>query len=330
MSLILTVIASADGSQGDRSRVVFGTEGGCIGRARDNDWVLADPKRYLSAHHARVRCHQGDYFIEDISTNGVFLNGATQALGKAASPPLHDGDHIRMGNYQIQVGISDDSTTGTRGSTVDELMIDHSTGVSWPAVSATATAAPAAAVSDRRNVPRPVTSGSADIEAFCRGAGIDAGSIKLESPSTALYLAGLLLREALVGAKDLAETQRAIRTANALPAPVPDSKHAALQKLSVEDLLRRLLTEDRQEALDAVQWLRELFGLARRHDVAVMGAMRAALLEYLQRLEPQTLAASGAPVERFRSLTDMPAGRLPVLFTEALVRAFAAELRPGS
>lgn len=314
MSLILTLVAPAGGLQGDRTRMVFGTEGGSIGRARDNDWSLFDPKRYLSAHHARVRHRQGSYFIEDISTNGVFLNDAAQALGDALSPPLRDGDLIRMGTYQIQVRISDDATSGSH-SMIDELTIDHSVVM--------------ATVSERRSVPRPASSGSADIEAFCRGAGIDAASIKLESPSTALYLAGLLLREALVGAKDLAETQRAIRSANALPAPAPDSKHAALQKLSVEDLLRRLLTEDRQEALDAVQWLRELFGLARRHDVAVMGAMRAALVEYLQRLDPQTLNASGTPAERFRSLTDMPSGRLPALFTEALVRAFAAELRPG-
>jgi predicted component of type VI protein secretion system len=303
--------------------MVFGAAGGRIGRARDNDWILPDPKRYLSAHHAHVRCRQGTYFIEDTSTNGVYLNNALEPIGKAASPPLHDGDQLRMGAYQIKVSISDESAS-TSNSTVDELVIDHSSGVAWPAVAAPGSAA----VSDRRSTARAVSGGSADIEAFCRGAGIAADSLKLDSPSSALFLAGLLLREALVGAKDLAETQRAIRAAADLPAPVPDSKHAALQKLSVEDLLRRLLTEDRQEALDAVQWLRELFGLARRHDVAVMGAMRTALVEYLQRLDPQTLNASGAPAERFRSLTDMPAGRLPVLFTEALVRGFAVELRP--
>ena len=62
--------------------IVLGVGGGGIGRAHDNDWVLPDPLRYLSAHHARVQFRDGSYFLVDTSTNGVFVNDGTVPIGR--------------------------------------------------------------------------------------------------------------------------------------------------------------------------------------------------------------------------------------------------------
>ena len=145
-----------------------------------------------------------------------------------------------------------------------------------------------------------------------------------------LQLAGLLLREALVGLKELARTQREIRQGAGLCATADDPERVALQNLPVEELLVKLLRGHEQRQLDAVQWLRELFGLASRHDAALMRALRPALAEFTQRLDPALLSpAGGAAAERFRSITEMPEGRLPHLFAEALARGFNAEISSG-
>ena len=136
MALLLTVTEPQEALPGLQNTMVFGPAGGCIGRGQDNDWVLPDPMRYLSVHHARVRCYQGTYYIEDTSTNGVFLNGAPRPLGKTASPPLRHGDRLKMGGYELRVSISDSSEAANdpvdfepaalSGDGVEALLIDHS------------------------------------------------------------------------------------------------------------------------------------------------------------------------------------------------------------
>lgn len=119
MALLLTVTGPQHLLPGLQNTMVFGPAGGCIGRGHDNDWVLPDPMRYLSVHHARIRCYQGTFYIEDTSTNGVFLNGAARPLGMHASPPLRHGDRLTMGRYEFQVTIRSDRATASAAADAD-------------------------------------------------------------------------------------------------------------------------------------------------------------------------------------------------------------------
>jgi type VI secretion system FHA domain protein len=96
---------------GDRGSIVFTVDGGTIGRSADNDWVLPDPLRYVSAHHARVAYRDGHFFLEDVSTNGVFVNDDDRPLAKAnpSGHLLKTGDVFRMGDYQIVAAIETDA-----------------------------------------------------------------------------------------------------------------------------------------------------------------------------------------------------------------------------
>ncbi len=109
MALRLRVVSEHRRSLGDRSNIVLGVGGGTIGRSADNDWVLPDPLRYVSAHHARISFRQGAYLLEDLSTNGVYVNDGAKALGKQAPHKLQNGDLLRFGDYQIAVVIDADS-----------------------------------------------------------------------------------------------------------------------------------------------------------------------------------------------------------------------------
>ena len=57
--LRLRIVSDQRRSLGDRSSATFSVDGGTIGRSADNDWVLPDPPRYVSAHHARVEFREG-------------------------------------------------------------------------------------------------------------------------------------------------------------------------------------------------------------------------------------------------------------------------------
>jgi type VI secretion system FHA domain protein len=87
---------------------LFGVHGGKIGRALDNDWVLPDPDRYVSSHHAKVVFRAGSWLLEDLSTNGVFVNDNDVPLSATGPRKLKDGDRLRFGDYDVVVSIKDD------------------------------------------------------------------------------------------------------------------------------------------------------------------------------------------------------------------------------
>jgi type VI secretion system protein len=107
MTLRLRIVSDHRRLLGERSSIVFTVNGGKIGRSADNDWVLPDPLRYVSAHHARVEYRDGHFYLEDLSTNGIFVNDDDRPLAKAlpAGHLLKTGDIVRMGDYQIVAAV---------------------------------------------------------------------------------------------------------------------------------------------------------------------------------------------------------------------------------
>lgn len=107
MALKLRVISDHYKALGKRSSRLFGVTGGRIGRSQDNDWVLPDPDRYVSSHHAKVAFRAGKWVLEDTSTNGVFINGSDTPAALEGAYSLQDGDRLRLGDYEIIVSIDD-------------------------------------------------------------------------------------------------------------------------------------------------------------------------------------------------------------------------------
>jgi pSer/pThr/pTyr-binding forkhead associated (FHA) protein len=91
---------------GDRAQVLLGRRGGV-------DVLL--PHAKVSLVHARIERRGGDYLlVDDGSTNGTRLNGAAVASGQRAA--LRDGDRIAIGDFSLQVGISDAAPDGSAES----------------------------------------------------------------------------------------------------------------------------------------------------------------------------------------------------------------------
>jgi type VI secretion system protein len=118
MPLTLKITSKQKHILGADSVHVFSVHGGTVGRAPDNDWVLPDPDRYISARHAIIDYQGGAYYLTDSSTNGVFVNDSDQPVGKGTPLRLYDGDRLRMGDYQFLARIVNVSADGTEDTGV--------------------------------------------------------------------------------------------------------------------------------------------------------------------------------------------------------------------
>jgi predicted component of type VI protein secretion system len=103
-TLRLEIVGPQAAALGASAAKVFGTSGGTIGRVADNDWVLPDP--YISSRHARVHWRNGQFLIEDTSSNGVFINSPDRRLGRGQLHPLQSGDRIFIDAYEIRVTLA--------------------------------------------------------------------------------------------------------------------------------------------------------------------------------------------------------------------------------
>jgi type VI secretion system protein len=412
MALRLRVVSEHRRLLGERSTAVFGVSGGTIGRSADNDWILPDPLRYISAHHARIHFRQGQYFLEDVSTNGSFVNDDERPLGKQGPYALRHGDVLRFGEYQVVVAVDAAQapqreqkaaqpgmptsinvlrSVGQPGDDIgaslnldDLLVADGSPSDSFgprdaygqrASASVRNGAAPVAAVveaardeqdddeseaiarrierlakaaaRDRKNGAGPALYDvSTGLQAFCRGAGVDADRLPAEAQTRLLHLAGQLFREALVGFKDLDRCQQDERNRFRIELPAdPEDTRPQLGRTAVDDLVVELLKQHESRRIDAVQWLREALATAKYHERATSDAMRSAFVEFVDRLDPDELdtrferasrrgkSKSGDKsqhwelyVEFYRNLTEMPQGHLPHTFVEAFSKAYRESL----
>jgi type VI secretion system protein ImpI/type VI secretion system protein len=76
-----------------------------IGRDPGCDLVLPDEGRILSKRHCLLRLGREGWRVEDLSTNGTFLNRASQPIGTGCSAMLAHGDHLRLGRCEIELRI---------------------------------------------------------------------------------------------------------------------------------------------------------------------------------------------------------------------------------
>lgn len=104
-SLILAVAGHQAAQFGSRSSRTFAAVGGSIGRSEDCDWVLSASG--VSRVHAMVRYLNGIYFIEDRSTNGMLLNGASLIKGDPSA--LKHGDRLLIDTFEVEVRLQDAS-----------------------------------------------------------------------------------------------------------------------------------------------------------------------------------------------------------------------------
>ena len=105
MPLKLTITSYQRLSPGQESTKFLDRGSISIGRAAQNDWILQDPERILSGKHCTIHHQDGDYFLTDTSTNGVYLNNSDQRIGRNQMVKLKDGDHFILGEYEIAASL---------------------------------------------------------------------------------------------------------------------------------------------------------------------------------------------------------------------------------
>ncbi len=114
MALQITLVKTPAKVSVSKTTHTFNKQGGTLGRADSNAWVLPDPDKFLSSCHCEVLFDASTYYLLDLSTNGTFFNNSLEPLGKGTKAPLNDGDFFEVGEYRFSIKVvADQSFTGS-------------------------------------------------------------------------------------------------------------------------------------------------------------------------------------------------------------------------
>ena len=100
MELVFDLVGSRAHVSGLLTQKTFRHVGGLIGRSEDCDWYLPDAQRVLSQQHARISYSEGDYFLTDLSSNGVQLADG-QRLLKGEPWRIQHGQTFALGSFVL-------------------------------------------------------------------------------------------------------------------------------------------------------------------------------------------------------------------------------------
>jgi len=99
-----------------------------IGRSSDADWQIEDPDMFVSRAHCRITGDASGYFITDLSSSGLFIDGSPEPLGSGNSTRLRSGMRLGLGDYVLWVELAGAGNDAMPAAVTGKAAVAHSSG----------------------------------------------------------------------------------------------------------------------------------------------------------------------------------------------------------
>ena len=241
-----------------------------IGRADNNDLVLPDPENFVSSRHAVVNFSNGEFTIQDLSSNGLFLNQDDGRLGKGNFADLVDGVELRAGNYLLSVEVSDGESPASEseaGKTITQ-------------------SAP-----DSENIFSGVSTDDIAEELAIRLGLNGMNETQLRAMPEEITT---LIRRCVGSLMDVLSVRRTVKSELKMDYTVIQNNHAKKNNplkvsANVDEALERMLANPSDAYMEPEQALIEAFADIGDHQVAIMAASLQVYQQVINRFEPEAL-----------------------------------------
>lgn len=244
-----------------------------IGRDDACTIMLEDPHKHISRFHVEIEQEDSTYWMSVVSkVNPVMVKG--RRYGPATRLTMKSGDAFEIGEYEVQVLLPE---PGEEAKVVEE-----------PTYVGPATAAP----------PEPVLQEVAPrdgvLRAFFEGAGVPEKDLSPAEAERLLRDCGAVLRAAVEGIMMLllarAEMRKEFQAEERTMVAARDNNPLKLMSDPHEAMAFLFDPSERTDGfLDPVQAVGDACEDLRSHEIALMAAMRAAILGAVRRLDPHAL-----------------------------------------
>jgi predicted component of type VI protein secretion system len=247
-----------------------------IGRDDACSIMLEDPHKHISRFHVEIERDGGTYWMSVVSkVNPVMVKG--RRYGPATRLTMKSGDAFEIGEYEVQVLLPDP---------VEEAKVFEE-----PTYVGPADEPPKAAVEAHGGSAPEAVLG---LDAFLDGAGVPRKTVSAAEGERILREFGAIMRAAVEGIMSLlvarAEMRKEFQAEERTMVAARDNNPLKLMSDPHEAMAFLFDPAERTEGfLDPVQAVGDACEDLRSHEIALMAAMRAAILGAVRRLDPHAL-----------------------------------------
>ena len=195
-----------------------------------------------------------------------------------------------------------------------------------------------------KSAAAPAANGSLD--PFFRGAGLPAQKLDDKQIEQTLLRLGQIMRELILGLNENLHLRTEQKSTLRIPTTTiqPQNNNPLKFSASVDESIGNLLFRHTSEYLQAVEAVREAFTDIKEHQQSLLSAVRAAIADYIARLDPEELENKFSGGKRgglmnaanklkywdlfkdlYQVVTQAQSGQLPQQFLEELSRAYEQE-----
>jgi len=346
MTMMISAVRTPSGVVLSRQSFLIDHQGGTLGRGKNNDWILPDPERIISARHCTINFDGGRYYLTDLSTNGTYINDALRPLGKGETVPLRDGDCINMGGYEFQVALGKQLSVGSvRTAAYVHEPYDETDSAQWSCESKLPTMK-ARAMSLDQDVREHSSAGRLRRK-IVRDMGIEEKHLSQQALSRVIDDYGSQAPLIVDGLMRLLRARAGIKNGLRLEVTTIDENQNNPLKFSADanEAIEKLFVNKKPGDMPSTASLVEAFDNISDHQVALMAAVKSAFRQAMELLDPEKFEQDLLPKgkgsmlqsrnkakmweayrEKFHALLDDREGAFQALFGESFIRTYESQV----
>ena len=121
MNVLFTIYGLNQASQSSSAQHLFDEQGGFIGRSNQCEWVLPDKSKKISRKHAHITYSDNSFYIDDVSSNGLFQALHHTQILKGNPHKIENGEGFIIGDFSIKATLMQSPSSYTRPAATNDL-----------------------------------------------------------------------------------------------------------------------------------------------------------------------------------------------------------------
>lgn len=303
MAMTFKLLKRTDDLEEPMAERLFDKEKLTIGRGEDRDICIDDPSRIVSKNHCEIFRRGEAVLLRDTSSNGVCVNDSDDPIARGETILITSGDRIAIGNFILEVDGDGSKQLKPAGNASNQAGSDQ---LAAPILSD--------APCDDRDVSVPTdwdktgageklpaksptkgegsAAGQDLLQAFLEGAELDPRALDGEDAAKILYAGGVIYKQTVLSFSDILNDRLYLKNEFDLERTMMGKQDKnPLKYFGPQEAAIALLTESEDGFLESKKVIEEASRDIKKHQLALVSAMRETIKSLVASLNPATILA---------------------------------------
>ena len=303
MAMTFKLLKREDNTEEPLGERLFDKDTLTIGRGEDRDICIDDPSRIVSKNHCEIFRRGDAVLLRDTSSNGVCVNDSDDPITRGETILITSGDRISIGNFVLEVAGDGSRQLKAAGNVNNQASADQ---LSAPILSDepcddqdvnVPTDWDKSGAGEKQKSQTPAQGeasfeGQDLLQAFLDGAELDPQALSGADPAKILRAGGVIYKQTVLSFSDILNDRLYLKNEFDLERTMMGKQDKnPLKYFGPQEAAVALLTESEDGFLESKKVIEEASRDIKKHQLALVSAMRETIKSLVASLNPATILA---------------------------------------